>query len=156
MACLTDSQIRTTQPREKIYKLVDGGSLSVWILPSGAKSFRFKYRFKRRNDSGELGTKEDSYTIGRYPKVSLKQARRERDPLHSYRVKFFEPVRGRGRVLLPSHLHSSWIISVPLLMGCSAHVCCARGIVYFYWQSIAVGGQLIDPTLFVAASLTSA
>jgi integrase len=81
LARLTDSQIRTAQPSDKIRKLADGSSLSIWILPSGVKSFRYKYRFPKKNDKGELVRKEDSYVIGRYPNVSLSAARRERDRL---------------------------------------------------------------------------
>ena len=77
MALTTDSHIRTAQPRSKPYKLPCGNSLSVWINPGGSKTFRYKYYVNRPNDDGELVRVEDSYTIGRYPEVSLKEARKE-------------------------------------------------------------------------------
>lgn len=63
---LTDVRCRNAKPKEKPYKLSDSGGLYLYVSTTGAKSFRYKYRYER---------KEKLLTIGQYPKVSLKQAR---------------------------------------------------------------------------------
>jgi integrase len=65
---LSDAKIRKAKPGEKSpIKLVDGGGLYVWIAPqSGAKSWRFDYR---------LFGKRKTLTIGRYPEITLAEAR---------------------------------------------------------------------------------
>lgn len=54
------------KPAEKVYSLTDGGGLLVDVLPSGSKVWRFKYHW--------LGRRE-KVTIGRYPELSIKEAR---------------------------------------------------------------------------------
>ena len=41
---LTVTMINAAKPKEKLYKLTDGGGLALWILPSGKKTWRFEYR----------------------------------------------------------------------------------------------------------------
>lgn len=65
---LTDTAIRNLKPKEKQYKVADGHGLYLFILPSGGKSWRIKYRFNGA---------EKSYCIGLYPTISLKHARDE-------------------------------------------------------------------------------
>ncbi|MEW6562157.1 MAG: integrase arm-type DNA-binding domain-containing protein [Pseudomonadota bacterium] len=67
---LSDVQIRNLGPREKSYKVSDGNGLYLEVLPSGTKSWRFKYRF---------GEKEKRLVFGTYPEVSLKEARERTD-----------------------------------------------------------------------------
>lgn len=63
---LTDTAIRTAKPKEKPYKLTDGGGLYIEVAPGGGKWWRLKYRF---------GGKEKRLSLGVYPFVSLKDAR---------------------------------------------------------------------------------
>ncbi len=49
--------------------MFDGGGLYLEVAPSGGKWWRLKYRF---------GGKEKRISLGVYPDVSLKQARRRR------------------------------------------------------------------------------
>jgi hypothetical protein len=42
---LTDIQVKNAKPKEKEYKISDGGGLYLLITPSGGKLWRFKYRF---------------------------------------------------------------------------------------------------------------
>lgn len=42
---LTAIRCNTAEPREKRYKLADGGGLYLEILPNGTKSWRMKYRW---------------------------------------------------------------------------------------------------------------
>lgn len=64
---LTELQIRNAKPKDKDYKLRDGEGLYIHIKKNGKKVFRIDYRyFGKRN----------TYTIGEYPQISLKQARK--------------------------------------------------------------------------------
>lgn len=67
---LTDTQARKALPGDKDYKLADSGGLYLYVTTKGFKSWRYKYRF---------GNKEKRLTFGRYPEVSLKEARERRN-----------------------------------------------------------------------------
>ncbi|MCB1995325.1 MAG: tyrosine-type recombinase/integrase [Burkholderiaceae bacterium] len=69
---LTDPQCKNaTCPEGKTrHRLTDAGGLYLEVLPTGAKHWRWKYRF---------GGKEKRLAIGMYPAVSLAQARLDRD-----------------------------------------------------------------------------
>ncbi|MFO1124886.1 MAG: Arm DNA-binding domain-containing protein, partial [Methylocystis sp.] len=41
---LTDMEVRTAKPSTRLVKLSDGGGLQLWIMPDGAKRWRFAYR----------------------------------------------------------------------------------------------------------------
>lgn len=69
-ARLTDTAIRNAKPREKAYKLTDGGSLFLLVTPAGSKLWRYRYR---------LGGSENLFAIGDYPALGLLQAREARD-----------------------------------------------------------------------------
>lgn len=58
--------IKQLKPEVKMYKVWIGDGLYVAVTPSGAKSFRFKYRF---------AGKEKTLTFGLFPDVTLSQAR---------------------------------------------------------------------------------
>lgn len=68
---LTDTKIRNAKPREKAYKLFDGGGLYLEVMADGRKLWRFKYT----RPSGA----ENRLGFGSYPTVSLAQARGQRD-----------------------------------------------------------------------------
>ena len=70
MPGLTDKQVRAAEPREKPYRLTDGGGLSLRVLPSGGRLWQYRY---------EIGGKERTFSIGAYPKVTLAEARLARD-----------------------------------------------------------------------------
>lgn len=63
---LTDIAIRNAKPKDKPYKLYDGGGLFLLIQPSGGKWWRFKYRWLE---------KEKLLSLGTYPDTSLAEAR---------------------------------------------------------------------------------
>jgi integrase len=62
----TDTEIKKAKPKEKAYSLNDSGGLYLWITPAGGKLWRWAYRFDR---------KEKLMSLGKYPDVSLAQAR---------------------------------------------------------------------------------
>lgn len=63
---LTDTQIRNAKPADKPIRLPDGKGLCIEISPAGGKLWRLRYRF---------GGKEKLLALGKYPAVSLKDAR---------------------------------------------------------------------------------
>ena len=67
---LTDRMIKNYKPKDKAYKVFDGQGLFLHIKPNGSKLWRLKYRFKE---------KEKLFAIGKYPEVTLAEARKERD-----------------------------------------------------------------------------
>lgn len=60
---LTTKAIADAKPREKQFKLHDGGGLFVLVLPSGCKTF-----YRRHGDGSEV-------RLGRFPEMGLKEAR---------------------------------------------------------------------------------
>jgi len=74
---LTDRQIKTAKPTQdkKVPKLSDGGGLYIQIESKKnkiSKIWRLNYRFEK---------KQQTYTIGAYPLVSLSEARIKREEL---------------------------------------------------------------------------
>lgn len=66
---LTDLKCKSAKPREKSYKMFDGGGLYLEVMPGGSKHWRYKFF--------EDG-KEKRLSFGRYPDVPLKEARERR------------------------------------------------------------------------------
>ena len=67
---LTAKEIESAKPKEKEYKLFDGGGLYLAITPKGGKWWRLKYRFNN---------KEQRLALGTYPDLSLQEARKQRE-----------------------------------------------------------------------------
>ena len=63
---LTHTAVANAKPKQKAYKLFDGGGLHLQVKSSGYKSWKYGYR---------LDGKQNTYTIGPYPEFSLKLAR---------------------------------------------------------------------------------
>ncbi|SFJ85678.1 Integrase [Desulfomicrobium apsheronum] len=78
---LTDAQIRAAKPSDKAYKLYDADGLFLFVPPSGSKLWRMKYR--------ENG-KEKLASFGKYPIVTLNEARLKKDE--------FKIALGRGEL----------------------------------------------------------
>jgi len=83
---LTDTAIRNAKPREKPYKLTDGGGLYVLVHPSGGRWWRFDYRF---------AGKRKTLSMGIYPEVSLKDARGKRDEARKFLAARIDPAEHR-------------------------------------------------------------
>ncbi|MBA2484250.1 MAG: tyrosine-type recombinase/integrase [Nitrosomonas sp.] len=71
---LTDSIVKAAKPKDKPYPIPDGQGLVLYVQPSGAKWWRFRYRY---------AGKAKMLSFGVYPNVSLKDARKE----HAYAKK---------------------------------------------------------------------
>jgi hypothetical protein len=59
---LTDSKIRNAKPSDKLVKLTDGGGLYLEIRPTGAKLWRYRYRYR-------IAGKENVFASGEYAKA---------------------------------------------------------------------------------------
>ncbi len=68
MPVLSDARIRALKPREKPYKQADFDGLYLLVKPNGSKLWRFKYRWLQ---------KEKLLALGRYPELTLADARRK-------------------------------------------------------------------------------
>jgi integrase len=66
----TDVALRALKPKEKPYKRADERGLYIEVMPNGSKLWRVKYR---------LHGVEKRQSLGRYPDVSLAEARKLRD-----------------------------------------------------------------------------
>ena len=67
---LTELQIRKVCPTDKVTQHTDERGLYLEVHPNGSKLWRYKYRY--------IG-KQKRLALGRYPDVSLAEARRRRD-----------------------------------------------------------------------------
>lgn len=67
---LTDTKLKALKPKEKLYRRADSGGLCIEVHPKGGLYWRYRYRFAGKQKMLSLGT---------YPAVSLKDARKRRD-----------------------------------------------------------------------------
>ncbi|MEX6581640.1 tyrosine-type recombinase/integrase [Ralstonia solanacearum] len=71
---LTPTRINNAKPKERAYKLTDGGGLFVMVMPGGAKTWCYQYN---------LNGKRSEVTIGRYPEIGVADARDRHSELRS-------------------------------------------------------------------------
>ncbi|MGX5731938.1 tyrosine-type recombinase/integrase [Pseudoxanthomonas beigongshangi] len=69
---LTDTKLRALKSKDAAYRVADSNGLCVEVRPTGAKVWRYRYRF---------AGKASMVTIGEYPAMSLQKARSERERL---------------------------------------------------------------------------
>ncbi len=67
---LTDTKLRALKPRETVYRVADANGLCVEVRPTGAKLWRYRYRY---------AGKAKMIALGEYPSVPLVDARTRRD-----------------------------------------------------------------------------
>jgi hypothetical protein len=80
---LNARQVETAKPKDKTYKMADGG-LYLEVSAKGSKYWRMKYR--RPSDK-----KEDRLAFGVWPTVTLAQARTKRDEAKKLLVQGIDP-----------------------------------------------------------------
>lgn len=80
---LTNVAAKGAKPKEKAYKLADGGGLYLEIFPNGSKLWRLKYR---RDDGSET-----RISLGAYPEVPILDARSKREALKKQRREGIDP-----------------------------------------------------------------
>src|SRR5271157_4498859 len=79
---LSDLQCRKAKAAPKLRKLSDMGGLQLWVYPTGSRLWRYAYRF---------GGKQKLLAIGKYPDVTLIQAREARDQARKMLVEGKDP-----------------------------------------------------------------
>lgn len=79
---LTDTAIKALKPAASRHVLTDGRGLCLEVLPSGVKSWRFRYRLRGR---------AETVTLGSYPALSLRDARERRHELETQVAKGVSP-----------------------------------------------------------------
>lgn len=67
---LTDTALKALKPRDKTYTVTDDRGLYVEVFPTGGVVWRYRYR---------LNGKYEKLTLGKYPALTLKDARLKRD-----------------------------------------------------------------------------
>jgi integrase len=83
---LTDTWIKSAKPKDKVYRKSDGDGLEIEISPKGRKTWRYRYR---------MAGKQEKVTLGKYPALSLKDARKKRDELTKLVEQGISPARCR-------------------------------------------------------------
>ena len=86
---LTDTRIKTAKPQEKLYKLTDERGLHLSVYPSGSKLWHMRYRYEG---------KEKTASLGKYPDVTLAQAREKRDKMRKQIANRVDPVDAQRAV----------------------------------------------------------
>lgn len=79
---LTATKVKEAKPKQKNYKLFDGGGLFLLVSKSGGKHWKLKYRFH---------DKEKTYAIGSYPSITLANARAKREELKALIAEGIDP-----------------------------------------------------------------
>lgn len=92
---LTVLAARKAEPREKPYKLAAGGGLYLEVIPTGAKYWRWKYRY---------GSKEKRIALGVFPEISLARAGELRDEARAQLRNGVDPAAQRKLDKLANHL----------------------------------------------------
>ncbi|WP_445005480.1 tyrosine-type recombinase/integrase [Halomonas mongoliensis] len=83
---LSATAVRNAKPREKPYKLSDGGGMYLEVTPKGGTYWRLKYRHNG---------KEKRLALGVYPETSLAQAREQRDEARRQLAQGIDPSAAR-------------------------------------------------------------
>lgn len=98
LMALTDTGIRALKPRKTRYIVTDGRGLCLEVLPTGRLSWLFRYR---------LEGKAEKVVIARYPDLSLKAARNERDSLAGLVSRGLSPAREKQLAKLAAASNST-------------------------------------------------
>ncbi|HEX7021334.1 MAG TPA: integrase arm-type DNA-binding domain-containing protein [Trueperaceae bacterium] len=85
---LTDTALRAVKPRSTRYELQDRDGLLLEVLPSGRMTWRYRYT---------LAGKREKVTLGRYPALSLAQARKRRNEAAELIEQGLSPAREKKR-----------------------------------------------------------
>lgn len=86
---LSDVKVRSAKPEAKAYKLTDGEGMVLLVHPNGSKYWRLRYRF---------GGKEKMLALGKYPEVSLADARARRDEARKLLANGVDPSENKKAV----------------------------------------------------------
>lgn len=86
---LTDTKLRSLRPRESVYRVADANGLCIEVRPTGAKLWRYRYRY---------AGKARMLALGEYPSVTLLDARNKRNEARAVLAAGVDPtVNARAR-----------------------------------------------------------
>lgn len=71
---LTDTKLRGLKPKAKVYRVADTNGLCIEVRTTGAKLWRYRYRYAGKASMAALGS---------YPMTGLAEARAERDRMRA-------------------------------------------------------------------------
>lgn len=129
-----DAVYRAAKPKEKDYTINDGGGLVLLVKSSGAKSWRFIYRFEG---------KQNRLSFGAYPDTTLENARRKTEETRAQIANGIDPSetkkqakqagqvdtenakrKAAGLPILNSFEHAArdWLDSIAHLTGATTHI----------------------------------
>ena len=83
---LTEREIKAAKPQSKPYKMSDGGNMFLLVTPAGGRLWRWAYRFHG---------KPLLMALGKYPEVSLAEARRRHQEARLTLSNGFDPMAKR-------------------------------------------------------------
>ena len=83
---LTDTQVKKAKPKPSPYKLTDERGLHIKIYPNSSKLWQLRYRFEG---------KQKTASLGKYPEVTLSEARLHRDNIRKGLVQGIDPVEAK-------------------------------------------------------------
>ncbi len=102
----SDLKCRTAKPRERAYKLFDGGGMYLFVKPNGVKTWRLRYY----KPSGKEGT----LIIGNYPIISLAVAGTKRDEAKALLLDNLDPMEEKKKAKLAAQRASLLFQTVAL------------------------------------------
>ncbi len=83
---LTDTQVKKAKPQASPYRITDERGLHIKVYPNSSKLWQLRYRFEG---------KQKTASLGKYPDVSLADAREKRDDLRKGLVQGIDPVEAK-------------------------------------------------------------
>lgn len=108
---LTNTEVKQTKPKEKLYKLYDGDGLQLRVMPNGSKTWLFDYKRPHTKSRTNL-------SLGAYPEISLAEARKKRTEARELLAQDIDPQehrddKARARELAHSntleHIAADWL-----------------------------------------------
>lgn len=95
---LTDQAIKAAKPKDKTYKMADGGGLYLEVTTKGSKLWRLKYRFLQ---------KQKKLSIGVYPIITLAEARNQRDEAKRLLANNLDPAAVKQEIKQEMHTEAA-------------------------------------------------
>ncbi len=86
---LNDTQLKALKPKNKVYNITDSLGLSIQVETTGSKLWRFRYQYEN---------KPKLISFGKYPDISLLEARQRRDDARKLVANGIDPSQHRKDV----------------------------------------------------------
>lgn len=108
---LTNTEVKQSKPKEKVYALSDGGGLQLRIKPNGSKLWLLDYR-------RPYTKKRTCLSFGAYPDINLAEARKKRTDAKELLAQDIDPkehrdeknrIHGAAHSNTLEHIASLWI-----------------------------------------------